>query len=108
MIAKIVFLALFAIASATENDQEIEKARFIDLDPLGIIDEAMNGAGRIAFLVKIVAIAVISFAVLGRAASRIEYRRNDELDHYQQGYTSEDQYLQNRYKRFAANGKVYL
>ena len=106
MIAKIVFLALFAVASATENDLEIEKARFFD--PLGIIDGAFNGAGQVAFLVYMVAIAVISFAVLGRAASRIEYRRNDELDHYQQGYTSEDQYLQNRYKRFAANGKVYL
>ena len=106
MIAKIVFLALFAVASATENDLEIEKARFFD--PLGIIDGAFNGAGQVAFLVFMVAIAVISFAIVGQGLSRIEYRRNDELDHYQQGYTSEDQYLQNRYKRFAANGKVYL
>jgi len=100
MIAQIVFMALFAISSATETNQEVEKGRLFD--PLGYIDTTFNTAGVVAVVVFGVAILVLATQIiLPRLTSR-EFKRND-VEPYDEGLYSEDQYLQNRYKRFAPN-----
>ena len=120
-------MAFFALSSAAENNLEIEKGRTInglniELDEFfaemlseisGIIDETMNGAGRIGFLLAMVAIALLTSFIFRDHLLSIMNRRNFELNNllradYQKGHISEDQYLKNRFKRFATNGKVYL
>jgi hypothetical protein len=115
MIVQIVFMAFLAISSAAnaENHQEIEKGSPFSIsseengklffDPYGYIDEVMNGAGYAVFFVFAAGILLFSFPVIFDRLRRYEYKRKDEVEPYQEGYYSEDQYLQNRYKRFATN-----
>ena len=127
MISQIVFLAFFALSSAAENNPEIEKERTInglelELDEFlaemlseitGIIDKAMHGAGTIGFFLAMAALAVLTSFIFRDHLLSIMNRRNFELGNplradYQKGHISEDQYLKNRFKRFATNGKVFL
>jgi len=107
-------MAFFAISSAAaENHQEIEKGHPFSIsseengklffDPYGYIDGTMQTFGYVGFFVFAAGILLFSFSVIGDRLRRIEYKRKDEIEPYQEGYYSEDQYLQNRYKRFATN-----
>ena len=104
MIFQIVFMAFLVISSAAESDQEIEKAR--TWDPLGYIDGLCRIIGYTKFFVFTAAIAVLSFSILGDRLRRVEYRRNHQIEPYQEDYNSKDRNLKNRFKRFAKNGKV--
>ena len=122
-------MAFFALSSAAENHPEIEKGRTInglneafELDEFlaemlseifGIIDKTMHGAGTIGFFLAMAALAVLTSFIFRDHLLSIMNRRNFELGNllradYQKGHISEDQYLKNRFKRFATNGKVYL
>ena len=109
MFSKIVFVAIFAISSAveTENHQEIAKSeRFFD--PWNIFDPAINGGATLAAIVFGAAILLFSLPIIFNRLRRYEYKRQDEIQPYQEGYYSDDQSLQNRYRRFAPNGKDFL